>query len=160
MTNYCEPEKARDIIVLYVGAGLGYSPIRHLVGAANDHIIEDIVRQHMFGRSGIHKSVNYYGEEYPFYGELKCPSTKDNRLSPEMTPFVKHVADKYNTTSDDYVYEMLRTGVWKDDPITSKSNLCPKCEKEITEDSKYCRFCGTPLKVARSKKFFDASLLD
>lgn len=46
-------QKARDIIILYVDCGLGYSPIRHVVGCKNDKLVEDVVRQHMLGRNNV-----------------------------------------------------------------------------------------------------------
>ena len=46
-------DQARDIILLYIGAKLGYTPIKHIVGLKSDKLIENVVRQHMFGRQDI-----------------------------------------------------------------------------------------------------------
>ena len=134
-----DPELARDIITLYVGFGLGYSPIRHIVGYANDKRIEDVIRQHMFGRSGVDGSI----------GELTCPASPT--LDEVSTKFIMNLASKYETLNDDYVDTMLKTGRWKDDPVTSTYNNC-ECGYEMDKEWTFCPNCGKRRKKPKLKK--------
>lgn len=146
--NYVDPQVARDIIVLYVWCGLGYSPIRELLGHTNDKVIEDVVRQHMFGRSQTTHEVVVDGVSYPFYGELVCPGCKGHKLDQHTTPIVVAIADRYGTRNNQYVKEMLKRGEWWDAPSYIKSKPCPKCGKDASTSDKLCKFCGTRLQPA------------
>jgi len=134
-----DPEIARDVITLYVYCGLGYSPIRHIVGNKNDKKIEDIIRQHMFGRSGVDGRI----------GELICPSS--NTLNEISTKIIVDMATKYGTIDDDYVHTMLTTGRWKDDPVTSNYHNCD-CGYTLDADWVFCPNCGRRRKKSRNKK--------
>lgn len=134
-----DPDLARDIITLYVTCGLGYSPIRHLLGLKNDKKIEDVIRQHMLGRSGVDGSI----------GELNCPS---RQLDDVNTVIILQIANKYDTKDEEYVYKMLTSGTWKDDPVTSNYNKCD-CGTELESDWTFCPVCGKRLKTPRPKKF-------
>ena len=65
-----DPEVARDMITLYVTCGLGYSPIRHILGYTSDKPIENVIRQHRLGRS-ITKHFGSWKE-----CRLSCPLSK------------------------------------------------------------------------------------
>ena len=133
-----DPEKARYIIELYVCCGLGYSPIRHILGLPNDKIIENVIRQHGFGRKGIK----------PEKGELFCPSKK--KLDSKSAYIIKDAAEYFGTSSDEYIIQMLKCGYWCDDPVCSNPNkcscgyiiedpnfnLCPMCGREIHKSNK------------------------
>lgn len=151
--NYVDPEMARYIIVLYI-CGLGYSPIRHIVGLDNDKKVEDVVRQHMLGRNNVNSPIEYEGKMYEFNSELICPGRKS--LDELTTRIVKKAVNRYGTIKDDYVYKMLHEGRWHDDPVTSDYNKCKKCGKEIdaSEGKGYCPYCGTQFKISRPKMLF------
>lgn len=141
-----DPDTARDIITMYVTFGMGYSAIRHVIGAKSDRLIEDIIRQHMFGR----KSVDIEGELY-------CPgsSTLDGRFKSLVQELVK----KYGTGTDPYIVEMLTTGRCGDDPAYGKKlKSCPKCEKVWetgwNPDWVCCPFCGWKRDGERQKRLF------
>lgn len=132
-------EVARDIITMYVYCGLGYSPIRHVVGGKNDKKVEDVIRQHMLGRSGVDGTI----------GELNCPSS--TTLNEISTKIIMKMAEKYDTLKDDYVDTMLKTGKWKDDPVGADYNKC-ECGWEMDGEWTFCPNCGKRRKKARSKK--------
>ena len=134
-----EPELARDVITLYLSCGLGYSPIRHVVGIKNDKRIEDIIRQHMFGRSKVDGTI----------GELSCPASPV--LNEVSTKVIMQIADKYGTLDEDYVHNMLVTGRWKDDPVTADYNKC-ECGEEMDKNWTFCPNCGKRRKAAKTKK--------
>lgn len=134
-----EPEVARDIIVLYVGCGLGYSPIRHIIGGHNDKRIEDVIRQHMLGRSGVDGTI----------GELSCPSS--STLNEVSTKIIMSIASKYDTLEEDYVREMLTTGRWKDDPVGADYNNC-SCGYELDKGWIFCPNCGKRQRPAKINK--------
>lgn len=124
----------RDIITLYVACGLGYSPIRHILGLRNDKLIEDVVRQHMLGRSNV-DSEN---------GELYCPQSK--KLDVYTSFIIKYMCERYGTMTDPYIKSMFETGKWKDDPVTLSKKICPYCSKEMEKDWLFCPYCNTQLK--------------
>ena len=134
-----------DIITLYVTCKLGYSPIRHIIGAKNDKIIEDVIRQHRLGRA-LSKRDDGYKE-----CRLRCPG--DNNLDEESTRLITKIASKYGTIEAEYVQTMLASGRWTDDPVTSDNNKCPNCNN-ILDDPSYvfCPFCGERRKPAKTKK--------
>lgn len=138
-----DPDLACDILTLYITCKLGYSPIRHIIGAKNDHCIEDVVRQHMLGR----KDVD--GEK----GELCCPGSKT--IEEYYVPVIRHLVHKYNTAQDPYILEMFEKGTWKDHPAYEKKlTNCPRCNKDIESEWKLCPFCGYQLKSDGQKKLF------
>lgn len=128
----CDPELGRDIIVLYVQCGLGYSPIRHIIGAKNDKIIENVVRQHMLGRN----KVNFES------GELLCPGSK--YISNLNHKIIEHMVSKYGTGDDPYIKHMLIHNKWSDDPVVYIKK-CPSCGKKVESDWKACPHCMTIL---------------
>lgn len=138
-----DPSIAVDILTLYITCGLGYSPIRHIIGMRNDKIIEDVIRQHRLGRS-MTKQEGYEDE-----CRLRCPkSTVLNSVSIELIKLLSH---KYDTYEDDYVYKLLTTATWKDDPITADYYKC-ECGAEITSlTDTFCPKCGRRLKMKRPK---------
>lgn len=126
-------QKARHIIELYVVCKLGYSPIRHIMNLPNDKFIEDVIRQHMLGRSGVDGSI----------GELYCPVAKV--LDPKAMYCVKSIVAYYHTQDDPYVKQMLSTGTWKDDPVRIGPKTCKSCGKELKDEWNYCPFCNTKI---------------
>lgn len=137
-----------DIITLYIVCGLGYSPIRHIVKLKNDKIIEDVIRQHRLGRSLTRKEDGY--KEC----RLRCPNSQ--KLDEFTTQVVLRIAQKYGTENEDYVYRMLTTGTWKDDPIDSNYHKCKHCGFELDESWTFCPNCQTRIKApkANTKAFF------
>lgn len=126
-----DPGVACDILTLYVGCKLGYSPIRHIIGWRNDKIIEDLVRHHMLGRKDVK------GEK----GELYCPGS--TTMEEHCKPIVEFLAKKYHSTEDPYVAKLLATGKWSDDPAYKpKVRACPNCGCEFADDWQYCPKCG------------------
>ena len=125
-----DPCMARQIITLYLTCGLGYSPIREVIGLKSDRLVEDVIRQHMLGRGGVD------GEG----GELTCPPI--NPLTPTTALLIKLIAQERGTIHSDYVERMLREGRWWDEPVTSKVTKC-SCGYVI-EDKKFnhCPMCG------------------
>lgn len=125
-----DPETARLIIELYMVHGLGYSPIRHILGLPTEKRIEDVVRQHMLGRN------NVDGEA----GELLCPSV--SHLSDDSARRIKEICYIQGTLDDDYIQDMLEYRRWYDDPVyPSKFNTC-KCGKEKNVEWSFCPYCG------------------
>lgn len=137
--NY-SAEKARDIIELYLVHQLGYSPIRHILGEPNDHRIEDVIRQHMFGRKEIDCDA----------GELRCPGSSD--LTPESAKRIIELSEKYGTNNDPYILEITSSGRWRDDPVVS--NKCPTCGNKIKEEDHFCSNCGRKVN-RKEKKLYD-----
>lgn len=133
----CDPSLARDAITLYLTCGLGYSPIRHILNLPNDKKIEDVVRQHRFGRS----KVNGEG------GELECPIRKT--IDDLAYSHIVSIAEKYGTLSDPYVIDMLDKRVWKDDPLHPIKTKCSICGKDIESTWICCPFCSTSIKKRR-----------
>lgn len=129
----CDPELARDIIILYTTCKLGYSPIRHLLGLPNDKKIEDVIRQHMLGRNNVDGSI----------GELYCPGSK--YIGDIEHQIVKNIASKYRTTDDPYVKDMITHNKWSDDPVVYIPK-CPKCGKVVEREWIACPFCMCSLK--------------
>lgn len=129
----CEDYMARDIITLYVYCGLGYSPIRHILGLENDKLIEDVVRQHMLGRTKADGSI----------GELPCPAKKT--LSDSTKAIVNEFAARYETFNDRYIIEMVQTGTWKDDPVY-KDVTC-SCGAKLDPKWRLCPYCGDTSKL-------------
>lgn len=143
--NYIDPDVAKNILILYL-LGFGYSPIRHLIGEKNDKKVEDVVRQHMIGRtktSELH--IEFDGEDFPFYGELYCPSKR--KLTEDMVFYANLVGHSYNTLSDEYVVEMFKTGEWHDDPVNPRTKKCKNCGEELESHHNFCPVCGTPVKA-------------
>lgn len=140
----CEPEIARDIIFLYVTCGMGYSAARHVTGGKSDKLIEDVIRQHGFGR----KSVD--GDK----GELQCPGSYT--LSEKFLPLVRDLIKKYGTGNDSYNIKMLETGECRDDPLCAKKiKECPKCHADWDESWNFCPQCGWKKYGDIQKKLFD-----
>lgn len=133
-----------DILTLYITCGLGYSPIRHILRLKNDKLIEDVIRQHRLGRS-ITSKPGYERE-----CRLRCP--RASKLDEVSTQIIKRLVEKYNSISDDYVYLMLTTGSWKDDPVTSDYYKC-ECGFELEKEFEFCPKCGKRLKIHRTRKF-------
>ena len=129
----CDDFMARDIITLYVYGGLGYSPIRHILGLETDKLIEDVVRQHMLGRSKADGSV----------GELFCPPKK--KLDDTTRALINEFCIRYNTYSDKYIITMLDTGVWKDDPVYDQVTCV--CGAKLDPKWRLCPFCGDTSKL-------------
>jgi len=132
-----------DILTLYIAGRLGYSPIRHILGLKNDKLIEDVIRQHRLGRSLTRKQDGY--KEC----RLRCPSS--NQLEDLSALLVKRMSEKYNTENDDYVYNMLTTGEWKDDPVGADYNKCKKCGADLDPTWTFCPHCQTRIKASRPK---------
>lgn len=125
-----EPEMGRDIIVMYVGMGLGHSAIRHIIGASSDKPIEDVIRQHMFGRKNIDAD----------HGELRCPG--NYVLDEKYKSLVQEYVKKYGTSNDPYIFEMLNNGKCGDDPAYGKKiRECPRCEAPWGEGWIRCPYC-------------------
>lgn len=137
-----EPDLARDIIVLYITCKLGYSAIRHILDLPSDKKIEDVIRQHMFGRKGVDGTI----------GELFCPGS--TTLEEVYVPIIKEIVKKYNTGSDPYIVEMLTTGKWSDDPITKQIPYCKNCGKELDPEWVSCPFCGKSINYGKQIKLF------
>lgn len=125
-------QKARDIIVLYVECGLGYSPIRHIIGLANDKLVEDVIRQHMLGRNNVDEEN----------GELMCPQSR--YLSEFQKSIIIQKSQRYLTEEDPYIVDMLADGKWSDDPICGPK-ICKVCGTKIESTWKYCPSCATKL---------------
>ena len=125
-------QKARDIIVLYVDCGLGYSPIRHVVGCRNDKLVEDVIRQHMLGRNNVDDEN----------GELMCPQSR--YLSEYQKSIITEKAMRYLTIDDPYVVDMLANGKWSDDPVCGPM-ICKICGNMIESNWKYCPNCASKL---------------
>lgn len=130
-----------DILTLYIVCGLGYSPIRHIIGAKNDKLIEDVIRQHRLGRSLTKKDDGY--KEC----RLRCP--KSSKLDEFTTQLVFRIAQKYNTQDEDYVHNMLITGCWRDDPVDSEYYKCKQCGHDIELGWIECPNCHARLKAVR-----------
>lgn len=129
-------DQARDIILLYIGAKLGYTPIKHIVGLKSDKLIENVVRQHMFGRQDIKWDK----------GELPCPNSK---ALDEFSAFlVIKIAKKWNTLQDPYVDKMIHNNKWYDESNLKKSKLtkCKHCGFESDKKFKFCPMCGEALR--------------
>ena len=125
-------QKARDIIVLYVDCGLGYSPIRHIVGCKNDKLVEDVIRQHMLGRNNVDDAN----------GELVCPSSR--YLSEYQKSIITAKAQRYMTIDDPYIVDMLANGTWSDDPAYGP-RICNVCGNKVEDGWAYCPFCSSKL---------------
>ena len=125
-------QKARDIIVLYVECGLGYSPIRHILGIPNDKLVEDVIRQHMLGRNNVDEEN----------GELMCPQSR--YLSEFQKSIIIQKSQRYLTEEDPYIVDMLADGKWSDDPICGLK-ICKVCGTKIEWTWKYCPSCATKL---------------
>ena len=138
-----DPEVGVDILILYITCGLGYSPIRHILGLKNDKLIEDVIRQHRLGRS-LTKKEDGYKE-----CRLRCKSA--SKLDEISTQIVKNLSEKYDTQKDDYVYMMLTTGTWSDDPVGADYYTCKVCGATIDLDWKFCPQCQTRLQMHRPK---------
>jgi len=132
-----------DILTLYITCGLGYSPIRHIIGAKNDKIIEDVIRQHRLGRALTKKSDGY--KEC----RLRCPNAQ--KLDEITTQIVLRIAQKHGTENEDYVYNMLTTGRWQDDPVGADYYTCKVCGQAIELDWVECPTCRTRLRSTRPK---------
>lgn len=139
-----------DILILYITCGLGYSPIRHILGLKNDKLIEDVIRQHRLGRS-LTKKEDGYKE-----CRLRCKSA--SKLDELSTQIVTNMSEKYNTKDDDYVYKMLTTGTWSDDPVGADYHKCKKCGMEINPDWVFCPKCATRLKASRPKSLLGSTV--
>lgn len=122
---------ARDIIVLYIECGLGYSPIRHVLGLKNDKLIEDVIRQHMLGRNNVDAEN----------GELMCPQSK--YLQEYQVSTIERISQSYMTEDDPYVVSMVANKNWFDDPAYYKK--CKKCGKLLETDWVYCPYCNTKI---------------
>lgn len=142
-----QSEQGRDIITLYVFCGLGYSPIRHILGMRNDKRIEDVVRQHNLGRN------NVLGDK----GELVCPIHKT--LTDEEVTVIKTIALKYDTYGDTYVMDMVDKKTWYDDPVSSNIEKCV-CGEAVSSEWEYCPHCGTKLYVFKSTEDNRSDLID
>lgn len=130
-----DKELAVDIVSLYVTCGLGYSPIRHIIGAEDDKVIEDVIRQHRFCRH-LKKHKDAWKE-----CRLICPGKKF--LDHTTKLIVEKIATKRGTTDEYYVRDMLESGVWKDDPVyPSNDGKCPACGADLVEGSLFCHMCG------------------
>lgn len=131
IVNYKDDHKkqsdARDIIMLYVGCGLGYTPIRLILNLPNDKLIEDVVRQHMIGRNDTDDEI----------GELYCPPSK--HLSPLMRQLVKEISIRHDTLKMTKVAHLVETGNWP------KKVTCVGCGREMNSDFSYCPYCGNHL---------------
>ena len=125
-------QKARDIIILYVDCGLGYSPIRHVVGCKNDKLVEDVVRQHMLGRNNVDAEN----------GELMCPQSR--YLSEYQKSIITAKAQRYLTIDDPYIVDMLANGKWSDDPAYGP-RICNVCGNKVEDEWAYCPFCSSKL---------------
>ena len=132
-----------DILTLYIVCGLGYSPIRHIIGAKNDKIIEDVIRQHRLGRSLTRKEDGY--KEC----RLRCPNRQS--LDEFTTQVVLRIAQKHGTENEDYVYKMLTTGRWQDDPVGADYYKCKKCGADLEPEWTFCPHCQTRIKASRPK---------
>ena len=136
VVNYADdPEKqqkARDIIVLYVECGLGYSPIRHIIGCKNDKLVEDVIRQHMLGRNNVDEKN----------GELFCPQCR--YLSEFQKSIIIQKASRYLTQDDSYIIDMLANGTWSDDPAYGPK-ICKVCGNKVEDSWTYCPNCASKL---------------
>lgn len=133
----CEAYIARDIITLYVTCGLGYSPIRHILGLDTDKLIEDVVRQHMLGRHNADGTI----------GELKCPPKK-SLDSTAITIINEMTNQRYNTYSDPYIVDMINNKTWSDDPVYTKPLKC-SCGAELQPEWRICPYCGDTRSLAK-----------
>ena len=125
-------QKARDIIILYVECGLGYSPIRHVIGLPNDKLVEDVIRQHMLGRNNVDEAN----------GELFCPQSR--YLSDSQVSTIKRISSHYMTENDPYVLDMIDSRKWSDEPAY-KPNTCKTCGTLLDPEWLYCPFCNTKM---------------
>lgn len=140
----CNPETARDIIFMYVTCGMGYSAARHVTGARSDRLIEDVIRQHGFGRQ------NVDGDE----GELRCPGSYI--LAEKFVPLIKELIKKYGTENDPYNIRMMETGECRDDPVYAKKlKECPRCHTAWDDTWKFCSQCGWKKGGDAQKKLFE-----
>lgn len=128
-------EFGRDAINLYLVCGLGYSPIRHILGEESDKKIEDIMRQHNLGR----KAVS--GED----GELFCPGV--SKLSETTKATVLELCSKYGTSDDPYIVKMLKEERWSDDPKYVYPSKC-SCGIQLEKGWKICPMCGERISKA------------
>ena len=118
--NQEKQQKARDIIVLYVECGLGYSPIRHILGLPNDKLVEDVIRQHMLGRNNV----------------------ESRYLSEFQKSIIIQKSQRYLTEEDPYIVDMLADGKWSDDPICGPK-ICKVCGNKVEDGWAYCPFCSS-----------------
>lgn len=125
-------QKARDIIVLYIDCGLGYSPIRHIIGAKNDKLVEDVIRQHMLGRNNVDEEN----------GELMCPQSR--YLSEHQKSIITQKAQRYLTIDDPYIVDMLADSKWSDDPAYGPK-IRNVCGNKVEDEWAYCPFCSSKL---------------
>ena len=125
-------QRARDAIVLYVECGLGYSPIRHVLGCGNDRLVEDVIRQHMLGRNNVDDEN----------GELFCPQSR--YLSDYQKTIVSMKAKRYLTDVDPYVIDMLDSGKWSNDPVCGPK-ICKICGNKVKDSWMYCPNCASKL---------------
>lgn len=138
-----DPKVARDIVSMYVTCGMGYSAIRHVIGHKNDKFIEDVIRQHMFGRK------NVKGDD----GEIYCPGS--STLHGRFKDLVQYYVHKYGTNNDPYVIEMMTTGKCGDDPAYNKKlQNCPKCGEAWHDRWVRCPICEWRKDGAIQKKLF------
>lgn len=134
----------RDIVVMYVYLGLGESAIRHIIGDTDDKLIEDVVRQHNFGRNNINKG------ELTCTTKLYCPNKKE--LTQRDVEIIRSFCDKYETLSDPYNIKVMEDKTWNNDPSYVKERTCPNCGNAILvfEDN-FCSRCG--YKLRRNVKY-------
>ena len=127
-------ETCRDIITMYVTLGLGESAVRHVIGAEDDKLIEDVVRQHNLGRNNIDSGQRVYTTK------LYCPNKKE--LSSLDVRIIQHLCDKYGTLSDPYNVKLIRNKTWNNDPSYMKNKNCRNCGHTVPFENNFCPMCG------------------
>lgn len=136
-------EMARDIITMYVTIGLGESAIRHVIGLDDDKPIEDVVRQHNFGRNNLDKG------KYVCTTKLYCPNKKE--LDSLDVRMIQRLCDKYGTLSDPYNVKLIEEKTWNNDPAYIKDKNCPKCNHVVPFEDNFCPKCG--YQIRRNVKY-------
>lgn len=133
-------EYGRDIITLYVTCGLGYSPIRMLMGFSTDSKIERVIYQHHIFRTNPDSHADT---------DLQAPS---NTTIPDVyMPIIRAIANKYGTSDHPYVSTMLETQKWYDLPVSKEQDLlydfqntCRNCSAKLDPKWDFCPKCGKP----------------
>lgn len=125
-----EPEVARWIITLYLTCRLGYTPIKHILGLANDKVIENVVRQHGLGRSQVRHDI----------GELKCKG--DKHIQDWYMPVIIEAMTEFGTRNNAYNEKMITTRTWNDES-RGQDKFCRNCGKELKPEWIRCPYCSS-----------------
>lgn len=109
---------AKNILLLYL-CGLGYSPIRHILGMRySETSIARIVTNHKLGRREV------AGDE----GYLCCKA--QNPYSDFTAMVVNTISNYYGTVNDEYITNMVATRLWHDESKGVSNDAKNACRLE------------------------------